>query len=168
MLQPSGPWSHPCKGGEPWGDSEWERTGHWPQTGEVHTKGTVTRRSQFWLHAGSVSLPMASHCFGQGTLPLCLNVKLKWLFSAHRETIWLSPHVNDCRKEIWLYFFTSSPLCSIKEPGIQIPIRWLFWDISLLSSQSARFPNKVIILCLNTLSVRLISIVRWGEWAWTW
>ena len=31
-------------------------------------------------------------------------------------------------------------------------MRWLFWDISLPSSQSASFPNKVIIPCLNTSS----------------
>ena len=41
MLQPPGLCSHPCKGGAPWGDSGWERTGRWPQTGEVNTKGTV-------------------------------------------------------------------------------------------------------------------------------
>ena len=99
MLQPSGLCSHPCKSGAPWGDSGWERTGHWPQTGEVHIKGTVTGRSQFWLHAGSVSLTVASHCFGQGTLPLCWNIKLKWLLSAHRDAIWRSPHVNVGRKE---------------------------------------------------------------------
>ena len=99
MVQPPGLCSHPCKGGTPWGDSGWERTGHWPQTGEMHTKGTVAGRSQYWLHAGSVSLTTAGHCFGQGTLPLCLNVKLKWLFSAHRETIWPSQTVNGYRKE---------------------------------------------------------------------
>ena len=102
MLQPSGLYSHPCKDGAPWGDSGWERTGHWPQTGEGHTKGTVAGRSQFWLHAGSVSLTIAMHCFCQGTLPSCLNVKLKWLSSAHRETIWLSPPVNGCRKNALL------------------------------------------------------------------
>ena len=112
----------------------------------VHIKGTATRRSQYWLHAGSVSLTTAVHCFCQETLPLCLKVKLKWLFSAHRGTIWPSPSVNSCRKEKinkfppilqgkWLYFLASSPLCSIKEPGIQVPIRWLFWDISLQSFQ---------------------------------
>jgi len=30
---------------------------------------------------------IAMHSFCQGTLPLCLNIKLKWLFPAHRETI---------------------------------------------------------------------------------
>ena len=30
----------------------------------------------------------------------------------------------------------------------------LFWDISLPSSKSAKFPNKVIFLCINTSSVK--------------
>ena len=60
----------------------------------------------------------------------------------------------------WLYFLASSPLCSIKEPGIQTPVKWLFWDISLPPSQSTRFPNKVAISCFNTTSVRLIGIVK--------
>ena len=45
------------------------------------------------------------------------------------------------------FYFTSSsppPLCAIKETGIQSPRRWLFRDISLPSSWSAGFPNKVI------------------------
>ena len=102
IQQPSGLCSHPCKGGAPWGDSGWERTGYWPQTGEVHTKGTVAGRSQYWLHAGSVSLAIVIHCFCQGPLPSCLNVKPKWLLSAHRETIWPSPPVNGCRKNTLL------------------------------------------------------------------
>ena len=36
---------------------------------------------------------------------------------------------------------------SIKEPGIQTP-RWLLWDMSLPSSQSAYFLNKIIFLAL--------------------
>ena len=43
---------------------------------------------------------------------------------------------------VWLYSLTSS-LCSIKEPGIQIPIRWLFWSASLPSPQSAHSLIKV-------------------------
>ena len=35
----------------------------------------------------------------QGTLSLCLNVKLKCLCSAHRETPWPCPPVNGCKKE---------------------------------------------------------------------
>ena len=65
--------------------------------------------------------------------------------------------MNDCRKEDIntsspslqnkrpLYFVSSPPspshLCSIKETGIQTLIRWLFWDMGLLSSGSASFQN---------------------------
>ena len=37
-------------------------------------------------------------------------------------------------------------LCPIKESGIQTPGRWLFWDISLQSSQFAGSLNKVLFL----------------------
>ena len=79
----------------------------------------------------------------RGTLPLCLNVKLKCLCSAHRETLptceWLQKRRNehipflmlaksgDILQDLWPFYFTSSPpppLCSIKETGIQAPIRW--------------------------------------------
>ena len=45
-------------------------------------------------------------------------------------------------------FLSSHPphLCSIKEPGIQSTIRWLFWDISLPSSWSDGFLITVIFL----------------------
>ena len=42
-----------------------------------------------------------------------------------------------------LYFFTSP---SVNKLDIQTLIRWLFWDISLPSSLSAGFLNKVIFL----------------------
>ena len=120
--------SHSWKGGAPWGDSGWERAGHWPQTGEVHIKGTITGRSQYWgRQSDPHQLWMAAE-------------KKKWT-----NTLFLYK-ING----LWHYFLASSPLCPIKEPGIQTPIRWLFWHISPPSSQSARFPNKVIILCLNT------------------
>ena len=67
------------------------------------------------------------------------------------------------RKELdmteWLNWteYPQHPPCSIKETGIQTPIRWLFWDISLPSSQSTGFSNKVIICCLNTLSTDLLA-----------
>ena len=110
----------------------------------------------------------------QGTLPLCLNVKLKCLCSAHKETIWPGPPVNGFRKEdinpsppqCWpsqakltaflLYFLTSCPSLFYKS-GIQTLVRWLFWDISLPSSQSAGFPNKVAIPCLNTSPPDLLA-----------
>ena len=45
-----------------------------------------------------------------------------------------------------LCFLTSPLLWSIKEPGVQILVRWLFWGASLLSSQSSGFQNKVVFL----------------------
>ena len=45
-----------------------------------------------------------------------------------------------------LYPLTSPHSCSVKEPGIKTLIRWLFWDISLPSSQSASFLNILIFL----------------------
>ena len=66
-------------------------------------------------------------------------------------------------------FSSSLPLslCSIKEPGIQTPIRWLFWGASLPSSQSDGSLNKG-----SSLPQPLISQIYWpitwqGEWAWT-
>ena len=56
----------------------------------------------------------------------------------------------------WPFNFISSP-SSIKETGIQTPIRCLFWEISLLSSQLAGFPDRVQIPCLNTSSVDLLA-----------
>ena len=123
---------------------------------------SVTGKNKIWLHVESVSftLTFAFHCFCSvlsiaidihnglpwGTLPLCLNVKLKCLYLAHSETPWPYPPVNGCRKEemntsppggwakpgdilqdVWPFYFNSSPpppLCSIKETSIQTPIRW--------------------------------------------
>ena len=48
----------------------------------------------------------------------------------------------------------------IKEPGIQTQIRWLFWDASLSSSQSASSRIKVSSLPQH--------LVQQAEWAWTW
>ena len=47
-------------------------------------------------------------------------------------------------------------LCPIKEPGIQTPGRWLFWDISLPSSQFAGSLNKVLFLA-STLRLSLFT-----------
>lgn len=33
----------------PWGDSRWERTGHWPQTAEVHIKGIVSMSPDYCI-----------------------------------------------------------------------------------------------------------------------
>ena len=71
-------------------------------------------------------------------------------------------------------FLTFPHLCSIKEPGIQTPIRWLFWGISLPPSQSADFLNKVVFLasisyvldlsgCCAVSRVTLNSVTAGGE-----
>ena len=101
----------------------------------------------------------------RATLPLCLNVKPKCLFSGkHPDPVrlWMAarkkkltqplPQAGHSRgqlQNLWPFYFISSsppPLCSLKETGIQTPIRCFFGDISLPSSQSADFPNKVVFL----------------------
>ena len=62
----------------------------------------------------------------------------------------------------WMAFFTLFPcphpkLWSTKELGIQTPIRWLFWDISLPSSWSAGFPNKVVLLASRPCLLHLLA-----------
>ena len=61
----------------------------------------LQRRSQLWLHVGSrffdllfiaAVIIIMHNGLPHRTLPLCLNVKLKCLCSAHREIIWLCPH----------------------------------------------------------------------------
>ena len=52
----------------------------------------------------------------------------------------------------WLPFWFLTSLCPMKEPGIQTPRRWLFWDISLPSSQLAGFLNKVLFLASTLVS----------------
>ena len=50
-----------------------------------------------------------------------------------------------CLQELWAFCFSSSPLpylFSIIEPGMQIPIRWLFWDIILHLLSQPAFPTK--------------------------
>ena len=48
-----------------------------------------------------------------------------------------------------LCFLTAPYLWFTKEPGIQTRVRWLFWDISLPSSWSEGFLNKVLFLALT-------------------
>ena len=49
-------------------------------------------------------------------------------------------------------------LWPIKEPGIQAPIRWLFWGASLPSSQSST-PLFKYLPCLNSLSLGFIGLL---------
>ena len=92
MLQPSGPAGTPARV-TPWGDSGWESTGYWPQIAGVPIKKTVIGKNQFWLHVESIflTLAFATYCFCQGTMPFCLNVKLKWVvFSLQGDFLTLS------------------------------------------------------------------------------
>ena len=124
---------------------------------------------------------------GPAPLPNC---KLKCPSSAQREIIWschlwieeintLLPKASDFSrlKTLSLCFPTASsslsclltliPPCfflsdSIRETGIQTTTRWLLWDITLPSSQSAGFPNKVVFLAstpclLYSLACSVIS-----------
>ena len=106
------------------------------------------------------------------TLPLCLNIKPKCLF------IRPCPPVDDHRKEeintfllqglpfpeifarlmdFLLWFFISSTTLFYKKPGIQTQIRRLFWGVSLPSSPSADFLNKVFFLA-STLHLQFIGL----------
>ena len=94
----------------------------------------------------------------QGPLLHCLNVKPKCLCSSlclpvdcsrkkkltHPFPRLVIPGDIDKINGFLLHLRTSPPLCSIKEPGIQTPTRWSFWNISLPSSPSAGFLNKLL------------------------
>ena len=91
----------------------------------------------------------------QGSLPLCwiLNhpdpVHL-WMAIGRKKLTHPLPEAGHSRRylqNLWPFFFASfppPPPCSIKEPGIQTPTRWSFWNISLPSSPSAGFLNKLL------------------------
>ena len=51
-----------------------------------------------------------------------------------------------------LCFLTTSHPWSIKEPSIQTPIRWLFWDINLPSSSVSQLSKQSHIPWVNTSS----------------
>ena len=83
---------------------------------------------------------------------------------------------RDVLQDMALYFLTTSPSLfrlltlllncfslsgSVKESGIHTPTRWLLWDISLLSSWSASFLNK-----LFSLPQHLISWIHWPILCW--
>ena len=89
------------------------------------------------------------------------------MFCKAEDPFNLIPH---CLSLFILPFDFSSSLLlslwSIKEPGIQTPIRWWFWGTSLPSSQSASSPIKV-----SSLPQHLVSWIHWPiMWwaAWTW
>ena len=67
-----------------------------------------------------------------------------------------------------LYFLTSpAPHFSIKEPGIQTPTKWLYWDISLPSSWAASSPNKLKFLASTPLLSVNWSFMKQAEQVWT-
>ena len=67
-----------------------------------------------------------------------------------------------------LYFLLTSPAphFSIKEPGIQTPTKWLFWDISLPSSWSASSPNKLKFLASTPLLWVNWSFMKQSRQVW--
>ena len=72
----------------------------------------------------------------------------------------------------FLHFDFSSSLLlslwSIKQPGIQTPIRWLFWGSSLPSSWSAGSLIKISSLPQHLVSQIHWPVMRQAEWTWTW
>ena len=95
----------------------------------------------------------------QRILPLCLTLKVKCLCSethpsvdGKKEETNTAPSqrlaiLGDICKIKYLFTLFHLPhLWSMKEPGIQTPTRWLYGDISLPSSLSAGFLNKVLFL----------------------
>ena len=142
-----------------------------------------------WLHVASVSLTLtfASHFFCslkgyclyimaclREPLPLCLNAKPKcfvqdpvhlWMATVRKKLTplpwgWPFQEIVARLMTFLLFLLTYSHLCFIKEPGIQTPIRWLFWDISLPSSQSTNFVFLASTLhLLDLLACRAVSRV---------
>ena len=131
-----------------------------------------------------------NHTLPQGSLPLCQNVKLKCLCSAHGETIWPCPPVNGCKKEEmntfphwgWSsqemfcktdgpFYFTSPlplPLWFYKRNWHPDPDRMVLGDPSPPSFWSASFPNKVVFLASTASSSPTCWPAVWcAEWAWT-
>ena len=82
------------------------------------------------------------------------------------------PKVSHSRRYVkdngfFTLLLTSSSAWSIKEPSIQTPERWLFWDISLPCFQSACFPNKVVFLASTPSLQFYYPVVQQAEWACT-
>ena len=125
-----------------------------------------------------------------GTLPLCLNVKLECLCSAHRETPWPCPPVTGCRKEeintsppwgwpkpgdilqdLWPFYFTSSPpppVCSIKESSNQTPIRWYSRTLVCHLLGCPAFRIKLLFIASTPFLLIYWPVVWRAERAWTW
>ena len=124
-----------------------------------------------------------------GALPLCLNVKLKSLCSAHRETPWACPPVNGWRKGknntsppqrwpkpgdilqvLWSFYFTfspPSPLCSIKETSIQTQRTWYFRTLVHHLLRHLAFQTMSLFLASTPRLPIYLSVVQRAEQAWT-
>ena len=83
-------------------------------------------------------------------------------------------HSRRYLQDWWPFCFLTSPnLCPIKEPGIQTPGIWLFWHISLPSSQFASSANKVLFLAstvhlwFTALSCRELSELGLTHNSWS-
>ena len=117
----------------------------------------------------------------RGTLPLCLNVKPKylcsrpWLPMATGKKKLTHP-LQEAGQDICKIngFFTLRShlptLSSIKlrHMGIQTLISWLFWDICLPFSQSTSFLNKVTFPPSTPCLSDYWPVVQLADQAWTW
>ena len=135
-----------------------------------------------------LSIVITIYGLPRGTMPLCLNVKLKWLCSAHRETPWPCTPMDGYRKEeintshpqscpkpgvilqdLWPFYFTSSsppPLCSIKETSIQTLIRWYSRTLVHHLLWCPAFWIKSLFLASTPRLLIYWPVVWWADWAW--
>ena len=114
----------------------------------------------------------------QRILPLCLTVKVP-LFRPVSACRWqeeintslclrLAILVNVCKiKGLFTLLLHLVPSLIHKRTGIQTQIRWLFWDVSLPSSLSASFRNKVIFLIPTSPRSDSLAYCAAAEHAWT-
>ena len=139
---------------------------------------------RYWAYSSNSTVqPKMESCFQDGACSVCfllcsqkapcwekrlthpfqrLAIFLEMFFKTEDPFTFL-PHCLSL--SILPFDFSSSlplSLCSIKEPGIQTPIRWLFWGASLPSSRSVGSPIKV-----SSLARHLVSRIHWPirQWA---
>ena len=83
---------------------------------------------------------------GRGFTIWATREALLWMAAKKKRLTHSLPEVGHSRRDLQDNgLFTLLPQLF---PSIQTQTRWLFWDISLPSSQSACFPNKVVFLAL--------------------
>ena len=86
-----------------------------------------------------------------------------WMATGRKKLTHLLPEAGHSRRYLqdwWPFRF----LCPIKEPGIQTPGRWLFWDISCHLLDQLAF-QKSCIPGLNAWSLGFTGLL-WAERAW--